>query len=78
MNDYPTIKEVLSNLDGVDLNDYAIDMEDLIKYMEVVNGEMLIDLNKYRAGNKAAGKRVRKYTLIAAKLGKKFRKESIK
>ncbi len=45
--------------------------------MEVVMGEIIVDLSKFKKNNKAAGARVRKYILIFNALGKSFKKFSI-
>ena len=49
-------------------------VEQLIAEVEVFKTES----EKFLAGNKAAGARARKATLAIEKLGKSFRKESVK
>lgn len=52
-------------------------LSQLIIDMEVVLGEAIIELGKFKDNNKAAGKRVRKYTLALETLGFSFRKASV-
>lgn len=54
-----------------------IKMTELIKKIAEENDRMVVDLNKYASGNKAAGLRARKSTLALEKLYKEFRKRSV-
>lgn len=53
-------------------------MEELINKIKAETENLNANLNKFAAGNKAAGARARKSTLALAKLYKEFRAESVK
>lgn len=54
-------------------------MEELISKIKTETQGLLENIEKFhKAGNKAAGARARKNTLELAKLGKEFRKLSVK
>ncbi len=52
-------------------------MNDLIHNMKAEVALLIDNLDKFAAGNKAAGARARKATLNLAKLGKEFRARSV-
>ena len=50
----------------------------LVEDIDTVSNELKENIEKFKKGNKAAGQRARKNTLILAKLYKEFRAESVK
>lgn len=54
-------------------------MKELLVIMKDMCVSALVDIEKAEAGNKAAAKRLRKFTLeMGNRVGKEFRKESVK
>lgn len=53
-------------------------MEELVNRIKAEVQNLTQNIDKFMTGNKAAGQRARKSTLELAKLGKEFRKESVK
>lgn len=53
-------------------------MEDLLKSIKTESETLSVELEKFATGNKAAGVRARKATLVLEKLYKEFRKTSVK
>lgn len=54
-----------------------IPLDQVMADMEVILGEIIVNLSKFKDNNKIAGKRVRKYTLALTTLGATFRKLSV-
>ncbi len=52
-------------------------LEQLIMDLEVILGEFIVDLSKFKENNKSAGVRARKYSIALETLGLSFRKASI-